>query len=332
MNYKRLHFSGILLIIVCSLSINTYAQQDPMYTHYMFNKLVYNPAYAGTDREFIDVTFLYHNQWLGFGSNKYIDPRYADYVAKPPQTQTFSIHGPIGNSLGLGLYAINDIEGYNFVTKINLAFSYKKDFGFGSLHFGLNGGFVQAGINGKWLPPEAGFDDRLPTEGVSDFAPDLGAGIYLFSTRYFIGVSAQHLLRSEFDWTDKNGGKYIMERVYFASAGYNLLMPNNPLIELQPSILWKKDPGKGQFEANINAVYNQRFWGGISYKQGDLFSLLLGMKLTPHLKFGYSYDYTANQMRKTQTGTHEVMVDYIFKIVIVNPPQPKIIIWTPRFL
>ena len=336
MIFKRLHISRLVvpmaILVACVLFTKTYAQQDPMYTHYMFNKMVYNPAYAGINHEYIDVTFLYHNQWLGFGNNKYVDPRYKDFVSKPPQTQTFSIHGPIGNSLGLGMYVINDMEGFNYFTNINLAFSYRIESNFGEIRFGINGGAVQAGINGRWLPPQSGPDDHIPTGNVADFAPDLGAGVYLSSSRYYVGLSAQHLLRSKFDWTSQNGGTYFMERIYFGTAGYNFLLPNNPLVEIEPSVLIKMDPGKMQFEANVNATYNQKFWAGLSFKQGALFCALLGMKLSDKLKFGYSYDFTANQLRRTQTGTHEIFVDYLFKIPRhVKIPQ-KIIIWTPRFL
>jgi len=335
MNLKSLHKIGTihvsLLLLLCVIYTATYSQQEPKYTQYMFNKMVYNPAYAGTDRQYCNVTVLYRNQWVGWGS-KYVNAVDAKYVAKSPVTESFSIHSPIPTTdFGAGLYVVNDLVGFNQFTTFNLAISYKKDFTIGTLHFGVNGGMTQGGISGEWRPPEPGIDNQIPpaTQKYDDMTPNLGAGLYFFSPRYYVGLSAQHLLPAKYQWENS---QYSVSRIYYITGGVNFLLPNNPDIQLEPSLLYKIDPGRNQYEANLKALYRQRFWAGFTYRQNAIMALLVGMQISPVLKVGYSYDYMANEMRRTQSGTHEVMLDYIFKVKITRTVPPKIIIWTPRFL
>ncbi len=41
------------------------SQQDPMFTHFTYNKLFYNPAYAGASGQYC-LNAITHQQWLGF--------------------------------------------------------------------------------------------------------------------------------------------------------------------------------------------------------------------------------------------------------------------------
>lgn len=329
MNIKRLRYKGCLVILTLILSygihFQSFAQQDPLYTHFMFNKLVYNPGYAGSNKEFICATFLLHNQWTGF-SGKGIDPKYA---GDAPQTQTFSIHGPIKRILsGAGLYVINDKLGFENNISINAAASVKKEYKFATIQLGLNGGVIQKSVNGTWKPPETPDDPFIPGN-YSDMVVDLGAGLYAFTNRFYIGVSAQHILPGEFQL---GSAKVKTTLHYYVIAGYNWVVPFNPDFEVQPTILLKRDVAKLQFDINTNVLYKNRFWGGLQYREGGDFSILLGMKLTPQLKFGYSYDVVTSKMSSYQSGTHEIMVNYCFKIVIRTVPEVPNILWNTRHL
>jgi len=314
---------GIFFIIFISNQPILQAQQDAMYTHYMFNKQVYNPAFTGTDREFICATFLFHNQWTGFeGPNS----------DKAPTTQTFGIHAPFKNEYigGIGLYVLNDEQGFEYARSFNLTLSGRLNFSFGSLHYGINGGMVERGIDGTWEPPDKNINDlKIPYQKQSDMLPNLGAGIYLYTDRYFFGYSAQQLLPGTFDW---GPSRYIMVAHHYVTAGFNFLWPTNYDFRIMPSLLAKKDPAKLQFDVNINVLYKERFWGGLQYRQEDAIAALLGMKLTPQLQFGYSYDLTTQKLAAYSSGTHEVMLSYCFKIIIKTTPPIPNIIYTPRFL
>jgi type IX secretion system PorP/SprF family membrane protein len=331
MNIKSFRNKGfvVLLSLILSQCIHNqlFAQQDPMYTHFMFNKLVYNPGFAGSNKEFICATFLLHNQWTGY-SGKGIDP---NNVGEAPSTQTFSIHGPVKRILsGAGLYVINDKLGYENTISINASLSVKKEFRFGTIQLGLNGGMIQKSIDGDhWVPPTPGPDPLIPAGKQSSMIPDLGAGLYAFTDRYYIGVSAQHLIPGSFKWgsaVDK-----LAMHMYII-GGYNWIVPFNPDFEVQPTVLIKNDFAKLQFDINTNILYKNKFWGGLQYREGGDISILLGMKLSPQLKFGYSYDIGTSKLRSYHTGTHEIMVNYCFKIVIKTVPEVPNILWNTRHL
>jgi type IX secretion system PorP/SprF family membrane protein len=328
MRINTLRFSGLIFVVMLLMgSFQAKAQQDPLYTNFMFNKLVYNPAFAGTNPEFICATFLLHNQWAGFGSDA------DDYVGSAPSTNTFSIHAPIPNSNnfgGIGLYVINDVLGYHGSTTANLAFSMKRYFSFGAVYLGINGGIIQRGINNTFWRAGDQNDPDFPNGEQNGILPDLGAGLYVFAqNKFFVGISAQHIIPGQFEW----GGpeNELVMQSYF-TAGYSFVLPSNPFIEFQPSFLYKIDKAKKQFDINMNVMYKNRFWGGLQYRQGDAVSALVGMKLTQNLKFGYSYDLTTTELNKYSQGTHEVLISYCFKIVIKPRVVIPNIIWTPRYL
>ncbi|MCT4582438.1 MAG: type IX secretion system membrane protein PorP/SprF, partial [Flavobacteriales bacterium] len=58
---KKLLISASLLLT----GIITFAQQDAMFTHYMFNTLAVNPGYAGS-RDALTITGLHRSQWVSF--------------------------------------------------------------------------------------------------------------------------------------------------------------------------------------------------------------------------------------------------------------------------
>lgn len=308
-----------------------YAQQAPKYTHYMFNKLIYNPGYAGMNRQFMCATFLLHNQWAGFSGTQ------GEYSGIAPQTQTFSFNAPIPsanpNSIlsGLGLNIVNDLIGYEYTTSANVVFSLKRHFSFGTLQLGLNGGMIQRGINNTyWRYPDSQNDPRIASGEFQSMIPDAGVGLYLFSpNKYYVGISGQHIIGGTFVW---GGPENTLVPVYYVTAGYSFILPANPDIELQPSFLYKVDPGKNQFDINTNLIYKERFWAGLQYRQGAAVSALLGMRLTPQLMFGYSFDVTTNELRKYSSGTHEVFIRYCFTIKTTERIIIPNIIWTPRYM
>ena len=70
------------------------AQQDPQFTHYMYNMNVINPAYATQTKKVINVGGLYRTQWVG--------------AVGAPKTATLFVHMPISQKIELGLSVIND--------------------------------------------------------------------------------------------------------------------------------------------------------------------------------------------------------------------------------
>jgi len=100
----------IIAVIILSGSFAN-AQQDPMFTHYSFNTLAINPAYAGS-RDALTITGLHRSQWVSFKG--------------APITQTITAHSPIFNDkVGIGLSVLNDKIGPSNTSSFYLDFSYK---------------------------------------------------------------------------------------------------------------------------------------------------------------------------------------------------------------
>ena len=48
MIHKSSLIKGLIVLVFILISVHSTAQQDPQYTHYMYNTLSVNPAYAGS--------------------------------------------------------------------------------------------------------------------------------------------------------------------------------------------------------------------------------------------------------------------------------------------
>jgi len=61
-------------------------------------------------------------------------------------------------------------------------------------------------------------------------------------------------------------------------------------------------------DLTTNVLINNKFEGGVGYRIGDSVSALAGFYVTPSLRIGYSYDYTLSDLKKFNSGSHEVFI------------------------
>ncbi|MFW6371382.1 MAG: PorP/SprF family type IX secretion system membrane protein, partial [Bacteroidota bacterium] len=189
-------------------------QVDPMFTNNMFYKLGMNPAYAGADNA-INGLILNRYQWEGMNG--------------APKTLVFSVDAAtnlFGTSGGLGLNIISDQLGNAKNILINANYAYRTELSFGTLSLGMSAGAYNQSISPNWdIPDEPeyvqpGGDERIPQGEASQVAFDAGAGIYLSSTTYFLGLSATHLNEATIEY-DESARSYL-PRHYYLMGGYNI--------------------------------------------------------------------------------------------------------------
>ena len=183
---------GLLSIWLISISIFAFGQQDPQFSQYMFNQLYFNPAYAGIPGS-TQFTAIHRTQWLGYEST--FDG------AGNPQTQLISANSPIFKiRSGIGLYVSNDNLGALNNLEIQGSYAYHVAIKNSKLSFGIRAGIYSQTIDFdkyRWIDP----DDPLRQAGKeTQMKPDLAAGIYYRAEKYFLGLSFDHLLNSEFDF------------------------------------------------------------------------------------------------------------------------------------
>lgn len=317
----------LLLLTALSGSYQTFAQQEAMFSQYMFNTLAINPAYAGS-RDVLSLTTLGRYQWVG--------------VDGAPTTYTFSLDMPIKNEkMGIGLQASYDGIGLAKNTGLYLTYSYRVKVGPRStLAFGVNGGAT----NVRWALSDAQNVGNDPVFGgtldVNRFLPNVGGGIYLSNDRGYIGISCPQIMQNSisnynFVSTDSlAAGKKSTDgktrRHYFAMMGFVI---GKGSFKIKPSTMLRYTQGAPLgIDGNINFWIKDKISFGVSgrlsqfqnFSQENGFDAAIGMmelQLTPQLKMGYAYDFTNSKLNdQSKTGknraigipTHEVMLRYEF--------------------
>ena len=288
---KKIYIITFFLGIILFQEAN--AQQDPQYTQYMYNMNVVNPAYAGS-KESISITALYRDQWSGFDG--------------APKTFTFSAHSPLGDKIGLGLSAIKDELGPVSETNVYADFSYTLQLGSSlNLALGLKAGatFHDVGLSGLEVQDE---DDPFFSEDINNTYPNVGAGAFLYSDNFYLGLSVPNLLKSVH--LDENGIKFGNEtNHFFATAGYVFQVSEN--VKLKPSVMVKSAfDAPLSYDGNLNALFYEKFEIGASYRLDDSFSGLVGFQVTPNIRIGYAYDSVMSDIEAVASASHEVILTF----------------------
>ncbi|SHF94338.1 type IX secretion system membrane protein, PorP/SprF family [Mariniphaga anaerophila] len=294
-------FSFLYLLLIIKLV--AWGQIDPQFTNNMHYKLGVNPGYAGAENA-INGLILNRYQWEG--------------MPGAPKTLVFSADAAIntfGAPGGVGLNFVRDQLGFAKNILINANYAYRADLGFGKLGIGVSFGVYSQSINGEWKIPEDSYgiytppnsDTGIPQGESSQAVFDVGSGLYLSSNRYYLGVSVTHINQATIEY-DETARSYLT-RHYYLSGGYNIKL-SDPLFELRPSFLFKTDAASWQLDMNANIVYDDRFWGGLSYRVDDAVALLMGLELANGLKVGYSFDLVTSAIGYYGFASHEIFIGY----------------------
>ncbi|MBS1547366.1 MAG: type IX secretion system membrane protein PorP/SprF [Bacteroidetes bacterium] len=282
------------------------AQQDPMYSQYMFNTLAFNPAYAGSADVFTAMALSRH-QWVGF--------------AGAPSTQTLSLHSPLpGNKLALGGNLIHDVAGPAKQSSAFLDAAYRIRTGTDTrLAFGLSGGinFFQADLASlstvETEPHNANVKGKV--------LPNFGFGLYWSSARYYVGLSAPKLLENVIG----DDGAVVTSqefRHYFLIAGYVLDLSQD--MKFKPSIMLRAVEGAPlSLDVNASFLLRDRVWFGAMYRYGNGFGLQGQYQINEQLRVGYAFDLTTTAMGAYNAGTHEIMVGYDLKFTKGRTISPR---------
>ena len=320
-------FTFLLFLFVANTIV--FAQQEAQFSQYMFNTMAINPGYAGSNGA-ICLNIFGRQQWAGFK-----DP---DGSSTAPQTFLFSVDAPIKFLHGgLGAVISKDKAGFEDNTHFRLAYAYRVNLGNGFLGIGAEAAFLDKKIDfAKFRTGNendlTGNNDPVIAAGKakgSEFFTDFAFGIYYnVPGKFYAGISALNLSEPKgFAWkstnplaTVKSGDGVSLKRTYFITAGYEYVFPSNPSFELDPSLLIKTDFVSAQYDVAAIIKYENRFWGGLSYRVQDAVTLLVGMNWGS-FKFGYSYDITTSKLggADKSNGSHELFLRYCFKIEIPHP-------------
>lgn len=300
----------IYFIWVFIPSIGLFAQQDPMISQYMFNGNLINPAYAGS-HPYPNVTMMYRQQWVGF--------------AGAPTSYFASFDTPLnGKNVGLGLQIANDKIGVSEQTYLNGNYSYHLKMGNGKLAMGLSSSLTYSKAYLSELKVWDANDDVYKNNTSTSFTPNFGAGLYYYSTNYYLGISAPHIINY-----DPNTSLHVTAekaphqvRHYYITGGYVYTVNEDFIIK--PSLLLKY-VAKAPFQAdvNLNVLLKKVLWLGASYRTGDSFVGMIGFQINNRLHLGYAHDFTITPLQDYNSGTHEIILSYDFGKEAIKMKTPR---------
>lgn len=326
---KGILFATLLLLAAAGTAL---AQQQPQFSHYGFNGMYLNPAYAGIKGQGEIVT-LGRSQYYGYTGT------FDDGGA--PQTFMLSASLPIpvlGGGIGLATY--RDKVGQITTTNAQLSYSRHITVGEGKLGIGIQGVFNHL-YEGNYRARDAN-DPNVPSQG-SDQKFDIGAGVWYESDKFYAGLSANNFLRSNYRFNNTAGlsaAEYTNENHAYLTAGYNIEASSSVVVT--PTVLIKAVlPGNysdnnrfnfrsNSYEAGVRATFNDRFWGGLAYRYDESITGLAGLSFAKDNAFrvGVAYDLVAFHQGATALSSYEVMLAY-------RLPKPSMAtrpaIRTPRY-
>ena len=255
---------------------SVYGQQDPQYTQYMYNQNILNPAYAGS-RGVLSLGMLARTQWVG--------------VDGAPETLTLALHSPVGRNVGLGFSVIHDEIGPAKEDNLYGDFSYTiRTSEEGNLAFGLKAGFTFLDV--RIL--EGLVADNSLNEPVNKTTPNFGVGLYYYTQKFYAGLSVPNFLETRHLETRNGRVSTASEKIhYFLTTGYVFDLSDN--VKLKPSAMVKAAIGAPvSIDLSANALINDKFELGLSYRFDDSISAILGLNVSDDMRIGYAYDYTTS--------------------------------------
>jgi type IX secretion system PorP/SprF family membrane protein len=325
----------LLIAMGCLSGAIVLAQAKPFYTQYILNNYILNPGVTGIEN-YTDIKLSNRNQWTGING--------------APVTSYFSIHAPIGKTdlrtsatsfevpgenprgqrlweeytppdahHGIGFIAMNDKAGYINRWSLNASYAYHIPLSVKTtLSAGINAGFTSVNLDRSKIE-WANLDPNDPAIGISTgelkkVKPEIGAGLWLYSARYFLGVSALNIIpgKAKFVNNDKYGTYYTPN--YFLTAGYRFSLTDDVMV--MPSVMMQYwQPQLAGLHTNVKLQYLDKVWVGGSYRFSDLisgYSAMAGLNISNTMNISYAYENaTTSRLRTYTKNTHEIMVGFI---------------------
>jgi len=300
----RLLIAAVVLLVISTIG---FAQQEVQHTQYLYNKSVFNPAYAGS-RDVLSTALVYRNQWVK--------------MEGAPVTASVSAHSPLRKAnMALGFSYVYDKLGLTNTNSFNIQYAYHIPVESNKLSLGLQTGVRSYSneLTQAVLIDES--DPAFQQDVNNNWTPNFGLGAYYYSNTYFIGLSMPNILASKLDYRDDGLAK--RQNHLYAMAGYVFELSQS--IKFRPTILLKQTANAPlQADVNLSFYLMNTLWLGFGLRTSDSFNFMLMYQIDPAFRLGYSYDLSTSQYRKAISGSHEFMVGYELNFESDNIVSPRL--------
>lgn len=291
--------NNILTLCFILIGLGTTAQQLPQFSQYMFNQYAFNPAYSGVNPSWEAITNNRY-QWVG--------------ITDAPRTFTLSAQGPLKReNMALGGYVYTDNVGPTRRLGFQTSYAYHVRLNDEiNLSFGISIGFNQ------WMLDA----DKITTYHQGDFyfsngllkSTDMDGkfGFYMYHADWYFGASVEQLLHNKLTFSStQTSSESFMEDHFNVHGGYTFHLSDD--WDLDPSALLKIGlPAPLKFDIGLRATYKKSIWFGGGFRTNDAAYALIGYCYKNQLKIGYSFDFTTTDLRNYNSGTHELMLGFVF--------------------
>jgi type IX secretion system PorP/SprF family membrane protein len=281
-----------------ALSFSAKAQDEAIFSHYIINPMLINPAAAGFN-ENVQIFGHMRNQFAGFTG--------------APKTYALTVDLPVTEKVGLGGLLLSEKFGTTNRTKGQLNYSYryvgkgiKWSAGF-STEFQKNK--IDASINDDQLNPLNDKNDQLVIDrikGVTIFDAAFGATA-LINEKFLLSFTTPNLIRAVVGG-DVNAVK--TDRTFFRQfilmGGYRITKSQ---IVFEPSMQFRK-VYNSPFEVDVNlkaSVFENKLVAALQVRPGNSgqVGLLVGTK-QPGFSIYYSYNSSFSDFKAYDRTAHEV--------------------------
>jgi type IX secretion system PorP/SprF family membrane protein len=303
----------IYISVFLTLTSMTLAQQLPIYSQYLYNKFLINPAVAGSDG-YTSFNLTAREQWVGYsgapktfsfsGQTRLL--KRGHIVRHTDRRQIFRPQS--AGRVGLGGFIFSDVNGLIHRTGFQASYSYHLWLANSTqLSMGLAFTGYYFKIDDKDLnfedPDEPWLNNNL-RRGI--FVPDAAFGVYLLNAKYSAGFSIDQLSQAVAKIGAAAYDKFKMSRHYNLFGSY--IFETGASTELEPSFLFRmSEQFKPQADVGLTFIYNQVFWSGLAFRTSGGLIANLGVQYQ-NLWFGYSFDFTLQEIQRITYGTHELTV------------------------
>ncbi len=297
----------LLFLLAIGSIYSSNAQQDAQFTQYMYNTIAVNPAYAGS-RGALSIIGINRNQWVGLEGS--------------PTTQTLSINTPLRNDrVGIGFSFINDQIGFERSNYLYGDFSYSVPLSKTlTASFGLKAGASYFDLDDVLLSDPQIAADPYFADRINRWTPNVGAGIYVHSDKWYMGLSSPKMLSN-----DNNKAKEFetLEQLhYYIIGGY--VFDINPDIKFKPTALAKFTKGApASYDLTATFLFYEKLWLGGSYRIGDAIGGIADFQVSKQFRVGYAYEYPISDINLVSQATHEILLIYEFKFIKNKMKSPR---------
>ncbi|MEA3446855.1 MAG: type IX secretion system membrane protein PorP/SprF [Bacteroidota bacterium] len=285
-----------LIFIFTAFAGYVFSQQLPLYSQYMFTRMLLNPAVTGST-EGIPISLIARQQWVG--------------IERAPSTQVLSAHTLLNNgTMGVGGMIFSDRFGTENRIGFQGNYSYILPvFEDSKLSFGLSFQLFQYQLD---YTDMIAVDENDPAineySTETSWLPESDFGLYLYNEKYFAGLSANQMI----ELPVKIGGEEVelnrLARHYHLMGGYKFDLEND--FEIEPSALVKGTfQTPFQFDINVRGIYMKDYWLGFSYRTDGNVVTMLGMRFQ-EFDFGLAVDFATSDIRSHQNGSFELFLRY----------------------